>query len=69
MEEQAGEGRTWTEVLEQWDLIVADLHSEYGIDVDDRALMRRRSWRWLQIRIEGLVLTKSRLSRALNPPE
>lgn len=39
----------------------------YRIDVEDRALMRTRSWRWLQTRIFGLLNTDSRLHRALAP--
>ena len=49
-------------------LIEADLHSEFGIDLSDPALARR-SWRWLQARIFGLLTTETRLVRALRPPE
>lgn len=45
----------------------ADLHERYGVDVEDRALMRVRSWRWLKVRIAGLLACESRLHRALNP--
>jgi len=38
------------------------------VDLDDPSL-RRRSWRWLKLRIVGLVSAESRLSRALAPPE
>ena len=55
----------WLDLLAHWTLIEADLHSEYGIDVEDRALIRARSWRWLQARILGLLSVKSRLRRAL----
>lgn len=27
----------------------------YGIDVDDEALMSARSWRWLRMRVVGLM--------------
>lgn len=60
---------TWAQILARWRLVEADLHSEYGIDVEDRALMRARSWRWLESRIEGLLATDTRLSRALAPQE
>ncbi|HEY9353809.1 MAG TPA: hypothetical protein VIP28_11185 [Nocardioides sp.] len=50
-------------------MIEADLHEVYGIDLDDRALLRARTWRWLKARIAGLLDdTGSRLFRALNPP-
>lgn len=49
-------------------MIEADLHSEYGIDVEDRVLMRRRTWRWLEARITGLLAADTRLYRALAPP-
>ena len=50
-------------------MIEADLHEVYGIDLDDRGLLRARTWRWLKARIVGLLDdTESRLFRALNPP-
>lgn len=40
----------------------------YGIDLDDRVLLRSRRWRWLRTRIEGLLSeSESRLYRVLNP--
>lgn len=60
---------TWAELLVHWPEIEADLHERYGIDVEDRDLMRSRSWRWLQTRIVGLLsLPKSRLTLAMRPP-
>ncbi|MFB9415692.1 hypothetical protein ACFFSQ_46945 [Dactylosporangium matsuzakiense] len=56
-------------MLKFWTLIEADLHERYGIDVDDRALLRARSWRWLQARILGLLAVESRLHRALYPEQ
>jgi len=38
------------------------------VDLDDPSL-KRRSWRWLKMRIVGLVSAESRLSRALAPPD
>lgn len=43
------------------------MHSEYGIDVDDRVLLRTRSWRWLRARIVGLLAADTRVARALAP--
>lgn len=41
----------------------------YGVDVEDEQLLRRRSWRWLRVRIFGLLSTEtSRLFRHFAPP-
>jgi hypothetical protein len=40
----------------------------YGIDLGDRELLRARTWRWLRVRIIGLMDDSgSRLYRILNP--
>jgi hypothetical protein len=39
----------------------------YGIDVES-GVLRDRSWRWLQIRILGLLSAESRLARHFEPP-
>jgi hypothetical protein len=44
------------------------LHERYGIDVES-GILRDRTWRWLQLRILGLLSTESRLQRHFNPPE
>jgi hypothetical protein len=62
-----GEAVSWEAILSHWTLIEADLQQQYGIDVEDRALMRGRTWRWLRLRIVGLLNTDSRLHRALAP--
>lgn len=42
----------------------------YGIDLDDRELLRARSWRWLKVRIVGLLdMPESRLRRMLRPEQ
>ncbi|MBG0560729.1 hypothetical protein [Actinoplanes aureus] len=56
---------SWLDLLTHWVHIEADLHERYGVDVEDRAVMRSRSWRWLQTRIVGLLSVESRLRRAL----
>jgi hypothetical protein len=38
-----------------------------GIDIGDRALMASRSWRWLRVRVIGLLSADTRLSRSLQP--
>ncbi|XVU25812.1 hypothetical protein ACQPZJ_01770 [Actinoplanes sp. CA-054009] len=58
---------TWADILTRWRTVEADLHQVYGIDLDEPGLLRRRTWRWLEGKILGLLDTKSRLSRALAP--
>ncbi|TMV00278.1 hypothetical protein FGK60_09750 [Streptomyces sp. DASNCL29] len=60
---------TWGLLLEQWPLIEADLHEVYGLDVEASGILRARSWRWLRIRILGLLSADSRLARHFAPPD
>lgn len=53
-------------LLNHWRLIEADLHQFYGIDLDDPD-RSPRSWRWLKVRIIGVVAIESRIARALAP--
>jgi hypothetical protein len=55
-------GATWVELAEQWDLIEADFHEVYGIDLSDGCL-DARTGRWLITRIQQLATTDCRLSR------
>lgn len=55
-------------LFEHWRHIEADLHQFYGIDLDDPD-RRPRSWRWLKVRIIGLVAVESRIARALAPDD
>jgi hypothetical protein len=65
-----GQGRlTWERVLGHWELIEADMHEVYGVDIGEPGLLEHRSGRWLRLRIEGLVSTESRLHRELFPPK
>ncbi|MEU0102231.1 hypothetical protein [Streptomyces sp. NPDC006267] len=59
---------TWDALLDEWALIEADLHQVYGIDAES-GVLRDRSWRWLRLRIMGLLSTECRTNRAFNPPE
>ena len=52
-------------IAHHWDAIETDLHDQYGIDTDNVDLMRSRSWRWLRLRILGLLTADTRLSRAM----
>ncbi len=64
---EAGERVAWSDILSHWRLIEADFQEHYGIDLDDRALWRTRTWRWLETRITGLLAADTRLYRALAP--
>lgn len=55
---------TWGDVLGQWAAIECDLHEVFGIDVES-GVLSHRTWRWLRIRIEGLLDMRSRLAKAL----
>ncbi len=48
-------------------MVEADLHSEYGIDLEQPGLLRHRSWRWLQLRIAALLAADTRITRTLLP--
>lgn len=54
-------------ILAHWDLIEADLQ-DAGIDIGS-GILRERTWRWLSVRITGLLAIKSRLHRKLFPPK
>ncbi|MCZ7376551.1 hypothetical protein O3438_16750 [Micromonospora sp. WMMC250] len=58
----------WDDLLTRWDLIEADLQDR-GVDIGDRALMAARPWRWLRVRIVGLLRADTRIGRALAPDE
>jgi len=71
-------------ILRLWVLVEADLQ-DHSVDVGDRRLMRSRTWRWLKVRIEGLLsippalswtpdghavwVQQTRLGLALDPPD
>ena len=59
---------TWPQLLELWPLVEADLHQVYGLDVGAPGLLRARSWRWLRVRVLGLLSAPdSRLPRHFAP--
>ncbi|MEV0236870.1 hypothetical protein [Nonomuraea sp. NPDC050786] len=58
---------SWLDLLTRWELVEADLHSEFGIDLDRSGALRGRSWRWLRTRIAGLLVADTRIARALDP--
>lgn len=51
---QARPALGWPELLTHWDALEADL-AERGVDLEDPVLMSSRSWRWLRVRILGLL--------------
>lgn len=59
---------SWSQILDEWPLVEADLHEIYGLDIGAPGLLAARSWRWLRVRILGLLSADSRLSRLNNPP-
>jgi hypothetical protein len=58
---------SWADLLERWALVEADLHDVYGVDMEDHALLERRTWRWLRVRVLGLLRADTRIVRALTP--
>ncbi|MFF9261994.1 hypothetical protein [Streptomyces longwoodensis] len=58
----------WARLLDEWPLVEADLHEVYGVDVGAPGVLEARSWRWLRVRILGLLSTDSRINRLLFPP-
>lgn len=46
---------TWVDLMAAWDAIEADFHSEYGIADIDADDVLDRPWRWLVVRILGLI--------------
>lgn len=46
----------WADLFEAWELVEADLHQHFGLDLDE---IPDRSWRWLRVRIRGLLYDPS----------
>lgn len=53
----AASEHTWLAVLGVWSAIELDLHERYQVDVESDVL-DHRSWRWLALRIGGVVSTE-----------
>lgn len=72
-EEEEGAGLTLTDLWRHRDLIEADFHQCYGVDVDLAApdaspVLVGRSWRWFLVRLRGLLaLPETRLCLAVAP--
>ncbi|WP_199219509.1 hypothetical protein [Corynebacterium liangguodongii] len=54
----------WSWLLDQWALIECDLHEKFGVDVES-GILRERTWRWLNLRINDLITQPSRLRTAV----
>ena len=74
-ETEEAQGVTLTQLWAYRDLIEADLHSEYGLDVDleepdSSPALTGRSWRWFLVRLRGLLeVPHARIVMALTPDE
>jgi hypothetical protein len=47
---------TWVEILDQWELLEADLQ-DIRVDVGDDVVMDGRSWRWFEAKVIGVMTT------------
>lgn len=57
----------WSDIWAHRDAIEVDLHERFGVDLSS-GILRRRTARWLRVRIEQLLTTPgSRLAAALQP--
>ncbi|MDT0306132.1 hypothetical protein RM780_04035 [Streptomyces sp. DSM 44917] len=59
---------TWAQLLAAWELIEADLHAEYGVDIAS-GVLRKRTWRWLRLRIIALLAANTRTARHFAPKD
>lgn len=59
-------GVSFLTIVEQWDLLVADFRSEYGIGL---ALGEPVPWREFRPLVTGLLACDSRIGRHFQPPE
>lgn len=56
---------TWVDIFQRWQLVEADLHQLYGVDLAS-GVWQSRSGPWLRIRVLGLLTEPStRLFRVL----
>lgn len=60
---------TRRDLLEQWPLVEADFQEVYGVDLNTPGLLQGRSWRWLKVRLYGLLSAECRTARHFAPPE
>ncbi|MGP9033636.1 hypothetical protein ACT17S_11255 [Glutamicibacter mysorens] len=59
----------WVDLFTHWNLIEADLHQFYSIDIES-GVLSSRTYRWLITRVAGLFAVEhSRLRLKIYPPE
>lgn len=66
--EDAGDTVTFLEILEHWNVLEADLHHYFGIDMCSD-VVRKRDWRWFAVRVYWLMGRDTAILRAVRPPE
>lgn len=54
-------GTSWVEVLEQWKLLVASFHAEFGVDLEE--VQHAVTWRWFAMRVAHLLSTDTPFGR------
>lgn len=55
---------SWLEIWANRELVEADLHSEYGVDLSS-GVLQKRTGRWLRVRVQSLLSADTRISRKL----
>lgn len=67
--EDEGDRISFLEVLEHWNVLEADLHHYFGIDMGSD-IVRKRDWRWFAVRVWWLMDDRgTAISRAVRPPK
>lgn len=66
--EDKGETISFIEVLGEWDVLEADMHHYFGVDLDSD-VVRKRDWRWFAVRVYWLLGNDTLLRRVLRPPK
>jgi hypothetical protein len=54
-EPEEGSGITWADIFDRWNIVEADLHQTYGVDLGTPGLLKQRTGHWLRVRILGLL--------------
>lgn len=54
-------------IMREWALVELDFAEVYGIDLGEPGLLKRRTWRWVNRLMVGLLSTECRVQRVLNP--
>lgn len=54
-----GDPVTWPEIVEQWRLLEFDFHAILRVDLSDT--LKVRSWRWFELRVQGLLASRHSL--------